>query len=97
MSMLQILVLIIGAIGGASGLYTIYTANAKKESITIGNLEKVIKDMRIEISSLQEKVNRLEIEQDIYKKSISYGYKCSYCGDNVCPIVKAIDFESKKL
>lgn len=90
--MLYIAMIILGSVGGASGLYTLYTANVKKESITIGNLEKIIGDMRREINNLTEKVGKMEIDQNMYKKAISYGYKCKMCTkDAICPIILSLE------
>ena len=98
MTMLYIAMIILGSVGGASGLYTLYTANVKKESITIGNLEKIIGDMRREINNLTEKVGKMEIEQGMYKKAISYGYKCKMCAkDAVCPIILSLEEDGDKV
>lgn len=92
MEIIYSLAVLFSIIGGAGGFYTLYTAKAKKESITIGNLEKIIIDLRYEVGDLRTKVNSFEMELGIYKKAIGYGYKCKMCAkDAICPIILSLE------
>ena len=92
MEIIYSLAVLFSIIGGAGGFYTLYTAKAKKESITIGNLENIIRDLRDEVGDLRTKVNGFEMELGIYKKAIGYGYKCKMCAkDAICPIILSLE------
>ena len=98
MEIIYSLAVLFSIIGGAGGFYTLYTAKAKKESITIGNLEKIIIDLRYEVGDLRTKVNSFEMELGIYKKAIGYGYKCKMCAkDAVCPIILSLEEDGDKV
>ena len=97
MEIIYSLAVLFSIIGGAGGFYTLYTAKAKKESITIGNLENIIRDLRDEVGDLRTKVNGFEMELGIYKKAIGYGYKCKMCAkDAICPIILSLEEVEEK-
>lgn len=98
MEMIYSLATLLGVIGGASGFYTLYTAKAKKESITIGNFERIIGELRKEVDILSAKVHDMELDQNMYKKAISFGYKCKMCAkDAVCPIILSLEEDGDKV
>lgn len=98
MGIVQVLVAFFVLIGGTGGLYTLYTAKAKKESITIGNLEIIIGELRKEVDALSAKVRDMELDQSMYKKAIGFGYKCKMCSkDAVCPIILSLEEDGDKV
>ena len=98
MEIVQVLIGFFVLIGGAGGFYTLYTAKAKKESITIGNLEIIIGELRKEVDNLTAKVRDLELDQNMYKKAIGFGYKCKMCSkDAVCPIILSLEEDGDKV
>ena len=98
MEVVQVLIAFFVLIGGTGGIYTLYTAKSKKESITIGNLEMIIGELRKEVDTLTSKVRDLEIDQNMYKKAIGFGYKCKMCAkDAVCPIILSLEEDGEKV
>ena len=98
MEIVRVLIGFFVLIGGAGGFYTLYTAKAKKESITIGNLEIIIGELRKEVDNLTAKVRDLELDQNMYKKAIGFGYKCKMCSkDAVCPIILSLEEDGDKV
>ena len=98
MEIVQVLIGFFVLIGGTGGFYTLYTAKAKKENITIGNLERIIGELRKEVDNLTAKVRDLELDQNMYKKAIGFGYKCKMCSkDAVCPIILSLEEDGEKV
>lgn len=98
MEIVQVLIGFFVLIGGTGGFYTLYTSKAKKESITIGNLERIIGELRKEVDNLTAKVRDLELDQNMYKKAIGFGYKCKMCSkDAVCPIILSLEEDGEKV
>lgn len=98
MEIVQVLIGFFVLIGGAGGFYTLYTAKANKESITIGNFERIIGELRKEVDALTAKVRDMELDQSMYKKAIGFGYKCKMCSkDAVCPIILSLEEDGDKV
>ena len=98
MEIVQVLIGFFVLIGGAGGFYTLYTAKANKESITIGNFERIIGELRKEVDALTAKVLDMELDQSMYKKAIGFGYKCKMCSkDAVCPIILSLEEDGDKV
>lgn len=59
-----ILSVILGGVGGASGLVSLYTAKAKKSTIEIENFKKLFDEAQEERKNIREMHNDYKIEMD---------------------------------
>lgn len=108
MDLITIVTAIVGSVGGASGILTLFTLRQKRESIAIESLTKVINEVRenhdlfkkeshTKIAYLEKRLNALDLKDKLQTQSISKGYNCEHlrhstCKNTTCPIIA--DFTS---
>lgn len=75
----QIILLILGGIGGTSGIISLYTAKAKKSSMEIENFKKLFDEAQEERESIrkshQDYMNQTDAKIDRLEKKIDYSDK----------------------
>ncbi|MDE6493063.1 MAG: hypothetical protein K2L50_00575 [Bacteroidales bacterium] len=54
MAWYEILAVVFGAIGGTGGLVSLYTAQAKRNGMSIDNLKKIIEEARVERDEIRK-------------------------------------------
>lgn len=110
MDVLTIITTLVGGIGGASGILTLFSLRQKRDSFTIQNMTAVIEQMKAQhkefqddannkISILERRMNQLDLKNRLQNRAINHGYRCSFLmeqeQDAECPILKELDKEMK--
>lgn len=103
MAWYEIVGYLLGGSGVVGGVYTIFTAKVKKESIIIENFKQVIdeikehhKDYKEEmdkrIEKLEYKVSSIELKDKLKQEAINKAYRCPYIPkDGDCPVIVESD------
>lgn len=100
----NIIVLVLGAVGGTGGIISIYTAHAKKTSIEIENLRNVLEEERTANEGLLARMKGLEELVDVLNKrdllkmrAINAGWRCKFPADvSECPVIQTLRDECGK-
>lgn len=66
----NILVLVLGAAGGLTGVVSIYTAKSNKQTIDISNMERMLESARVEREEMKQERELLKKDHQEYVKQV---------------------------
>lgn len=110
MDILTIITTLVGGIGGASGILTLFSLRQKRDSFTIQNMTAVIEQMKAQhkefqddannkISTLERRMNQMDLKNRLQNRAINHGYRCSFLlsqdADAQCPIIIELEKEMR--
>jgi len=113
MDIITIIATIVGSVGGASGLLTLYTLRQKRDSFSIENMTRVVTEIKSQhasfkeeanekIDKLENRLNKLDLKDQMQTRAINKGYRCEHLLAAInkkahCPIICEFETEMRAI